>query len=345
MKRRVINSLLALGLSAALILPAAASGDTLISRSYLENTYRPRLSSVIRDSIKVATQPLVDAALGRMDQYFTGPAGAWRTTLGFTAQNSARGDALTLASGAGLSWVSGTGTLSSGVLIDATAGREVPSGGALTAGHRYIADGETKISVSSQAQWLAEGTWMTTPGGGAQPPEIAFTDVPAGAYYADAVTWAVGRRITNGVTKTTFEPDSWCTRGQIVTFLWRAYGQQEPRSTRSPFTDVNSGQYWYKAVLWAVEQGITTGVTETTFAPDSACTRGQAVTFLWRAAGTPAAGGSGKFSDVPVGAYYAPAVAWAVREGIATGVSGTVFGPDGNCTRGHIVTFLYRDLG
>ncbi len=343
MKKRIFKALLALGLSTALLVPASASGDTLISRSYLEDTYKPRLSTVIKDSIALATQPLVSAAMTRLDQYFTGEPGAWRTTLGFTAQNSAEGDALSLAPGAGLFWTSGAGRLTSGVLIDATAGREIAVNSALTAGHRYIADGEAKISVTAAAQWLAEGRWMALPGGGA--PVISFTDVPAGAFYEDAVAWAVGKEITNGITAVQFAPDNFCRRADIVTFLWRAYGKPEPKSTTSPFADVaDPDTYYYKAVLWAVGEGITDGITPTQFAPDDFCTRGQAVTFLYRAAGKPPVSGTTDFVDVPAGQYYTDAVAWAVRLGITTGMTTTTFDPNSNCTRGHIVTFLYRDL-
>ena len=346
MKRHMSRFLPALGLSLALILPASASGDTLISRSYLENTYRPRLSTVIRDSVELASRPLINAALSRMDRYFTGSAGVWRTTLGFTPQSSDGGDAVALASGAGLFWASGAGSLTDGVLIDATIGREVAVGGSLTAGHRYLADGQVKVSVTAAAQWMAEGQWMTIPGGAEVIPGGSFADVPAGAFYADAVSWAVGREITNGIDDAHFSPESFCKRADIVTFLWRAYGKPEPKSLVSPFTDVTDpGSYYYKAVLWAVEQGITNGMTPTAFDPDSTCTRGQAMTFLYRAEKEPPVSGTTQFTDVPDGQYYTDPVAWAVRLGITNGTDTTHFSPDQNCTRGHIVTFLYRDLG
>lgn len=172
---------------------------------------------------------------------------------------------------------------------------------------------------------------------------ITFTDVPADAFYADAVEWAVSNGITEGVGNNQFAPNNSCTRSQIVTFLWRAAGSPEPTSTANPFTDVDTRAFYGKAVLWAVEKGITVGTSATTFAPNGTCTRAEAVTFLYRYAGTPAASGS-SFSDVPANAFYANAVAWAVANGITNGVGNDQFAPQATCTRAQIVTFLYRDL-
>ncbi len=170
-----------------------------------------------------------------------------------------------------------------------------------------------------------------------------FTDVAADAYYADAVLWAVEQGVTSGTAATTFAPDAACTRAQMVTFLWRAAGSPKAESSAMPFTDVAADAYCYDAVLWAVEKGITTGTTATTFDPDAVVSRGQTVTLLYRAAGSPAVAGSGVFTDVPADAYYADAVAWAVARGITNGVTATTFGPNSACTRAQIVTFLHRD--
>ena len=175
----------------------------------------------------------------------------------------------------------------------------------------------------------------------AEPEVPAFADVPADAYYADAVKWAVEQGITSGTSATTFSPDMSCTRAQIVTFLWRANGSPKADGA-NPFTDVSADAYYYDAVLWAVKEGITSGTSATTFSPDATVTRGQTVTFLYRAAGAPAVTG-GSFADVAADAYYADAVAWAVKEGITSGTGGNSFSPDAPCTRGQIVTFLYRD--
>ena len=167
-----------------------------------------------------------------------------------------------------------------------------------------------------------------------------FYDVPNGAYFYEAVKWAVKSGVTNGLSDTMFGPYESCTRAQIVTFLWRAAGSPEPK-TASSFTDVSASAYYAKAVAWAVENGITNGMTETTFAPDATCTRGQSVTFLHRALkGT--ASGSVNFTDVPANAFYTDAVNWAVANNVTNGTSNTTFSPNADCTRAEIVTFLYR---
>ena len=175
----------------------------------------------------------------------------------------------------------------------------------------------------------------------------AFTDVPADAYYADAVEWAVKNGITVGTGDgTTFSPDQGCTRAQVVTFLWRAAGSPAPKSTVNPFVDVLPGEYYAEAVLWAVENGITVGTNAegTTFSPDEICSRAQIVTFLWRSENRPAASTSDSFVDVANDTYYAGAVEWAAENKIALGTNpgGTMFSPDEDCTRAQIVTFLYR---
>lgn len=174
-------------------------------------------------------------------------------------------------------------------------------------------------------------------------PQIIFRDVTAGTYYYDAVLWAVEFGITTGVTATTFNPNGVCTRAQIVTFLWRANGSPAPQTGVNPFTDVSPDAYYYDAVLWAVEEGITSGTTATSFSPNSGCTRAQAATFLWRSEGFPAASGS-SFNDVADDAYYADAVDWAVANGVTLGTTASTFSPNSGCTRAQIVTFLYRAM-
>ena len=175
-------------------------------------------------------------------------------------------------------------------------------------------------------------------------PAVSFTDVAEGEYYYDAVKWAVDKGVTNGLTDTTFGPNASCTRAQMVTFLWRAAGSPEPTATTTAFTDIDANEYYYKAVLWAVEKGITTGTTETTFSPNATVTRAQTVTFLYRYAGSPAVSGSNNFTDLEAGEYYINAVQWAATNGITTGTTETTFSPANNCTRGQIVTFLYRHI-
>ena len=170
-----------------------------------------------------------------------------------------------------------------------------------------------------------------------------FVDVPSNAFYAKPVEWAVNRGITTGVNSTHFAPNNYCTRADVVTFIWRAYGCPQPRTQNNPFTDVSRNAYYYKAVLWAVNAGITSGVSRNLFQPDGICTRGQVVTFLYRAYGNnvrPAY--RSVFSDVPDGAYFTNAVMWAVNKNITKGTSASLFSPYLPCTRGEIVTFLYR---
>ena len=168
-----------------------------------------------------------------------------------------------------------------------------------------------------------------------------FYDVPNNAYFYEAVKWAVENGITTGVGNDLFAPEQPCTRAQIVTFLWRAAGSPEPKGAASGMTDVVSGSYYEKAVAWAIENGITTGTTTSTFSPAATCTRAQAVTFLARALKAKAASAA-EFSDVPTGSYFADAVAWAAANGVTEGIGGGLFGSDNDCTRGQIVTFLYR---
>ena len=181
----------------------------------------------------------------------------------------------------------------------------------------------------------------------AEPDVPAFADVPADAYYADAVAWAVKEGITSGTSATTFTPDASCTRAQMVTFLWRANGS--PKATGvNPFTDVSADAYYYEAVLWAAEKGITTGTTATTFSPDATLTRAQAVTFIYRNVQAQGGGFTGSwmfpcpFADVLADAYYFESVQWCAMKNITSGTSATTFSPDATCTRAQIVTFMYR---
>ncbi len=169
-----------------------------------------------------------------------------------------------------------------------------------------------------------------------------FVDVATGSYYEDAVDWAVENGITQGTDDTHFAPDGICTRAQAVAFLWRAAGSPKLKTRTMPFTDVPAGSYYYDAVLWAVENGITEGTSDTTFSPNMTCTRAQIVAFLWRSEKSPAAGTANPFADVKSTAYYAGAVLWAVKENITKGTTSTTFSPNADCTRAQIVTFLWR---
>ncbi|MBR4015927.1 MAG: S-layer homology domain-containing protein, partial [Anaerotignum sp.] len=180
-------------------------------------------------------------------------------------------------------------------------------------------------------------------------PSNPFTDVAKGMYYYDAILWAINHdlQITSGTGATIFSPNATCTRGQIMTFLWRAAGRPEPMGNNNPFADVEADAYYYKAVMWALEKGFTKGTSATTFSPNAGCTRGQVMTFLYRYENAPILGGmANPFNDVARGAYYYDAVLWAVNHDpqITNGTNATTFSPDAICTRGQIVTFLYRDM-
>ncbi len=201
---------------------------------------------------------------------------------------------------------------------------------------------------SSDSSSSSSGSGSSSSAGGTTSPTspkkdestLAFEDVQKNAYYYDSVVWAVKEQITSGTSAAKFSPDMLCTRAQIVTFLWRAAGCPEPKSTGS-FSDVSADSYYAKAVAWAVENGITAGTGDGKFSPDTGCTRAQAVTFLYRALGKKT-DGSTKFSDVSAGSYYADAVSWAVENKVTNGTGDTTFSPDADCTRAQIVTFLYR---
>ena len=240
-------------------------------------------------------------------------------------------------------------------------------GGVVTREPTTTSEGEKTYTCTRCGEKLTESIdklppqelWPDDPGGSETLPddpsvpapqpetfENPFTDVKADDYFLEPVLWAFTHnpQITNGTDAATFSPGAACTRAQAVTFLWRARGCPEPKSTTNPFSDVPKDAYYYKAVLWANENNITNGTSATTFSPKSPCTRAHVVTFLWRAEGKPTVSSANPFLDVPAGRYYTDAVLWAVSKEITNGVTPTSFGPDSPCTRGQIVTFLYRDM-
>ena len=205
-----------------------------------------------------------------------------------------------------------------------------------TAPTAYYPAGNPTWTQAVMASFGGYTTWVAYQAG-------PFADVPSGAYYTQAVTWALDRGITEGIGNGLFAPDEVCTRAQIVTFLYRAAGCPGYEAESCPFTDIPAEAYYYDAVMWAVEKGITIGTSETTFSPEDTCTRAQIVTLLWRSQGCPIpAGGENPFADVAADAYYAVPVLWAVEKGITNGISEITFAPDDPCTRAQIVTFLHR---
>ena len=212
---------------------------------------------------------------------------------------------------------------------------------------KVLVDGKSVGAVTSYTfknvtkDHTIEAVFMRSNG---NPQTGVFVDVPENSYYEEAVDWAVENGITQGTDNTHFSPNGICNRAQAVTFLWRAAGSPEPETRTMPFTDIPVGSYYYDAVLWAVENGITKGTSDTTFSPNMTCSRAQIVTFLWRSEKSPAAGTANPFADVKSTAYYADAVLWAVREDITKGTTSTTFSPDADCTRAQIVTFLWRAM-
>ena len=247
------------------------------------------------------------------------------------------------------------------LMRDGTGARVAPSlraaavqndnGGVASAAASETTTTDKRLAASADNEQKPSGIPASDPAlaptecdGGDSCPSKIFTDVSRTGWTHLPIDWAVTTGVTNGLTKTTFGPDASCTRGQMVTFLWRAMGEPEPELQSSEFVDVPAGQYYAKAVLWALENGITTGTNKEHFSPDDTVTRAQTVTFLWRLKNEPVPTGSASFPDVPANAYYAAAVTWAVEQNITNGMGNGLFAPNNNCTRAQIVTFLYRTI-
>lgn len=222
-------------------------------------------------------------------------------------------------------------------------------------------DGSIWADLNDQGDFscIVSGTVSTEPVAPSEPVEpsepsdepgsndslTGFTDIPSGHYCEEPVVWAVAQGITAGTSATTFSPDAPCTRAQAVTFLWRAAGCPTPSSTGQPFSDVPEDAYYFNAVLWASEHHITLGTSDTAFSPDEKCTRAQIVTFLWRFMEPDISSGENTFADVSSRDYFFLPVCWAIDHGITVGMGNNRFAPHDFCTRGQIVTFLYRAIG
>ena len=218
----------------------------------------------------------------------------------------------------------------------------------LTEGKKCTVCGETTVAQEEIPalghDWLEDGSCSRCEEKKDDSVTNPFVDIPADEYYLEPVLWAVGKGITSGTSANTFSPYRIITRGEAVTFLWRAMGSPEPVLMINPFVDVTEADYYYKAVLWAAEKGITAGVGNNHFAPGQECTRAQILTFLWVAMGKPASDAEVTFNDVQVGDYYYTAVAWAYEKGITAGVGGGAFGVNVLCNRAQVITFLYRAI-
>ena len=285
------------------------------------------VSVVGQESVWVTTQ-VHDAAGATYDSIALEPSGEFSTQSaavlvmppsGFSASGSAEIEVDTESTGSQGTASAGSGDLSGEVLIDFGESDSNELLGITSDGDVFQVSDETEAGMR-------------------------FLDVSSGKYYYDAVLWADSAGVTAGISGTKLAPDNPCPRGQVMEFMWRALGCPEPSIDENPFTDISAGDSYYKAVLWAYGAGITTGTTATLFSPGSTCTRGQVVTFLWRANNRPDASARNAFSDVSAGAYYADSVYWAVENGITNGTTSTTFSPGSTCTRGQILTFLYRGM-
>ena len=328
-----------------------SSSDPLVTKSYVDDVFVPETVSKAEASAVSVLGAESERALRRAEA-LRDSAMMRLGVPGYTLSDSfvpvalESGGTVSMLTGGKFVPTSGSFSVSvNGTLINITTGSEVPSGSQLTLNNRYFCAEDTTVTYTarSASSCLVDGYYKTSGSSGVTPSD-GFTDIKPGQYYYDPVLWAVNHepQITNGTSSTTFSPADPCTRGQTVTFLWRANGCPEPDSTYNPFKDVPAGAYYYKAVLWAVENNITNGTSSDTFSPNAPCTRAHVVTFLWRSADRPASGSSNPFDDVPYGQYYTDAVLWAVTNRITNGTSTDTFSPDDPCTRGQIVTFLYR---
>ena len=290
-----------------------------------ETTYQAEETVILTaDTVFAATWTATNSSSGSSTYSVRVASGVRNGTVTVSTPNAYRGETVTI-----------TVTPDSGYRLDQLA---VTDGSGNELLLTNAGDGRYTFTMPASRVEI-QASFVTGTGG----TETGFTDVPSSAFYAAAVDWAVEQGITNGTSATTFSPNITCTRGEMVTFLWRAAGSPAAENTSNPFADVQPGAFYYEAVLWAAEQGITLGTSETTFSPNLTVTRGQTVTFLYRAAGSPAVSGVGSFTDVDPAAYYATAVQWAVEEGVTLGTGEATFSPDAACSRGEIVTFLYRD--
>jgi len=236
---------------------------------------------------------------------------------------------------------SGEGTVSMGGYSAASHGSAVLPGNNSSSASTAI-QSEDEVPASSPATGKTQDRGPTSEG--IVGTKIPYTDVGESSYYYEPVQWAAGNGMTESITGTLLKPNAPCPRGEVVEFMWRAMGCPDPEPGPNPFSDVSSSDSYYDAVLWAYGAGVTTGATATTFGPGDTCTRGQVVTFLWRAQGKPATAKRTSFADVQTGQYFADAVNWAVEEGITKGTTDTSFSPGTTCSRAQILTFLYRGV-
>ena len=343
MKKRMTAAALVLAvlLSGAALAAGGTQSDPLISLSYLNGTYWSALNAQVGSAVAEAAKPIYDEAVSRAGRMQPGAEG-WSVSNGFTAQTGAAGGTVTLSVGSGMIWTSGSGTVKSGVLVDVTACQETPSGGALTAGRRYIAAEEAVVAVTSQtAGWLVDGNWKAAEGAG-----LPFLDVPADSWYYDAVSYVVERKLFQGVSATQFRPMEPMTRGMVTTVLHRLAG--EPAVSYSPmFTDVPDGQWYAAGVIWAGQTGVVSGFGNGTFLPDESISRQQFAVILYNYAegiGCDTSGRSdltGFLDGAGVAPWAKDAISWAVSEGLMNGSGGSLK-PYANAARAEVAAMFQR---
>ena len=319
---------------------AGSQSDPLISLSYLNGTYLASLKTSVAQRVAQDTQDLYDSSAGQTS------ADGWTVSDHFVSGESGYGGTVTLAAGSGLIWTAGSGAVSSGVLVDATAGAELAAGKALTAGHRYLAAEDTVVVASSQsAQWMAEGKWRPGAGGTVTVP-LSFTDVPESAWYYDDVRFVVENGLFEGVSETQFRPETTMNRGMMVTVLHRLAKKPAVSYSRI-FSDVPAGQWYTDGVVWCAQKGIVNGVGGDRFAPSQTVTRQQIALMLYnyavktgRTAGE--RGDLSVFSDAgTVASWAGDAMNWAVGAGILNGSNGKLL-PESGAQRAQVAAMLHR---
>ena len=340
MKKKLLAGALALLVLLGFVTTGWAGGlaDPLISLSYLTGTFFTDLKDYAARWVAQDTQELEDLTDRPSED-------GWLTSTGFVPGEGDPGDTITLTEGSGLIWVSGSGTVSSGVLVDATAGAELVEGEPLTAGHRYLAGAEAMVTASSQAQWMAEGKWRPGTGGTVVVP-LPFTDVPESAWYYNDVRYVYENGLFTGVSGTLFSPGGSMWRGMMTTVLYRLAG--EPEASWSPvFSDVPNGQWYTKGTIWCAQQGVVRGTGGGLFAPDGTVDRQQIAVMLYNYAvkAGRAAGERGELSTFPdgpaVASWARDAMSWAVGAGILNGGDGRLY-PEAKADRAQVAAMLHR---
>lgn len=343
MKKIFVSGAVALVLLAGGVLAAfsASQSEILVSLSYLTGTFWNDLKATVKQEVDRDTTAIYNEATVQAGQ-ISGGAGS------FTVQAGVNGDIMTGTTGSGLIWMSGSGMVRSGALIDATAGSEVSVGGALSAGHRYLAGTDvTLIVASSAAQWMAEGKWSVAAGDPVQPPvSLPFTDVGQGAWYYDDVAYVYQNRLFHGDSPTRFAPEDKMQRCMMTTVLHRMAG--EPAVNYSAlFRDIPDGQWYTAGTVWAGSLGVVSGVEPSRFDPFSHVTRQEIVVILYRYAqrmgyDVSASANLSGFGDAgAVASWGQQAVSWAVGSGILNGSNGLLL-PNGDATRAEVAAILHR---